>query len=391
MPIDRARIDQAVPRWLATFRINRASESALKAKRIATDALQRAASADGVLYLRDLRRHHFDATLADLADGLGTAELERRRQLAADAPSKEARRKIETYAIGGPRSGRSPSTLVADRRHLRQFVEYCQANNWMAQSFRPFPPNAGRVAGGDAQGHEDAPDKRRVVSYNDWEKLLDTAESIHPRTRILVAMGLYWGRRVSEAAMLQWAHINSTTEPVDRGTMPLSYRAIETGPGQAIIRNVKRRRTIVIPIGAPMQAELDRWQAWLEKTQHEPVRLDWFVVAPRIQATKLSTVGGSLWAPRDWPVVPTRKATPIALSKDVQRALTAFGWRDVKGEGMHTLRRSVAAHLDSIGEIASAQALLDHMHRATTELYTRNRAGESELSALMQRPNPYER
>lgn len=385
MPIDRARIDVSIRRWIDSLRPHRPSTSSLKAKRIVTDALLRAAAVDRVLYLRDLRRYHFDATIADLAEGLGAAEIERRRLLAEANPSTAQRQRVEIYPAGGPRSGRSPATLVADRRHLRQFVEYCQANNWIAQSFRPFPPND-KGTGRTADGHDDAPENRPVIAYNDWQGLLDTAGSIHPRTRILVAMGLLWGRRVSEAAMLQWGHINSTAGPVDRAGLALSYRAAEVRPGQAVIRNVKRRRTIAIPIGAPMQAELDRWREWLEKS-HNQVRLDWYVVPPRVQAS----VGGFVRVPHEWPVVPAKRATTVALIKDVQRTLTAFGWRDVRREGMHTLRRSVAVHLDGIGEIAAAQALLDHMHRSTTELYTLNRAGESELNALMSRDSPYER
>lgn len=389
MPIERERIDVAVRRWIDSLSPKRPSASALKAKRIATDALLRAAAGEGTTYLRDLRRYHFDATMADLANGLGAKELERRRVLTSATPGRASRRKIETFPVGGPRSGRSPATLVADQRHLRQFVEYCQANSWIAQSFRPFPPGSER--GSDAQSNEDAPDKRRIVSYNEWPALLDAAEKIHPRTRVLVAMGLYWGRRVSEAAMIQWGHINSTDETVNRSGLALSYRSVVTGPGQAVIRNVKRRRTIVIPIGAPMQAELNRWQDWLEKMDYGPAQMNWFVVPPRMSVRDVHTTGGSIWAGHEWPVVLDRQPITIALIKDVQRALTTIGWQDIKGEGMHTLRRSVAAHLESIGEIASAQALLDHKHRSTTELYTLNRAGESDLAALMRRANPYER
>lgn len=387
MPIERIRIDQAIPHWMSTYR--RASASSLKVKRIVTDALTRAATTDGVLYVRDLRRHHFDATMADLADGIGRAEVQRRAEVAAANPSKQRRRSIESYPRGGPRTGRSEKTLVGDRRHLRQFVEYCKSNGWMAISFQPFPAGGGAVIGGDAPGREDAPEKRRIVRFNDWDRLLDTAGVIHPRMRMVVAMGLLWGRRVSEASMLQWGHINLTDEVQDRSDLTLSYRAVEIEPQSVLIRNVKRRRTIQIPIGSTMREELARWQDWVEKSSSSSVEPEWYVLPPRVAVYKLGDVGASLWQPREWPVVVGRQASTGTLIKDVQRALTAFGWRDVRGQGMHTLRRSVASHLDSIGELSAAQALLDHMHRSTTEGYSDNRAGESDLSALMRRADPY--
>lgn len=391
MPIDRARIDQTAQRWLLTFETRGASASSLKVKRIVTDALKRVAAAEDVIYLRDLRPHHFDAALADLARGIGAAEIQRRAALAAAYPGAgpSRRRRVETYSSGGPRTGRSPATLVGDQRHLRQFVAYCQGNNWIAQSFHPFSTDSGTVYGnGDASGT--ATTRRRVVRYNEWNRLLDAADGLHPRTRMLIAMGLYWGRRVSEASLIQWGHINDTDVSVDRSDLTLSYEAVDIGPGEAVIRNVKRRRTIAIPIGGPMLLELERWRTWMEKTQYGPVQPEWHVLPARIPPVKLHAVGSNHWAGPDWPVAPTRKAGTGALIQDVQKALVAFGWRDVRGEGMHTLRRSVAAHLDSLGHIAAAQALLDHMHRHTTELYSSNRAGESDLRALMQRDNPYE-
>ena len=389
MPIERARIDQALLRWMASLR--RPSGSALKTKRTVTNALLRAAAADGVLYVRDLRRHHFDATLADLADGIGQAELKRRAELVAKIPSLLQRRRVETYALGGPRSGRSEKTLVGDRRHLRQFVEYCQANRWLATSFQPFPPEGGPVVGGDAAGTEDAPEKRRIVRFNDWPRLLDTAEQIHPRIRIMIAMGLYWGRRVSEVSAIQWGHVNLTDEFQDRSGLSLSYRALEIQPGHALIRNVKRRRTITIPIGVHMREELERWRVWAEKRSQMAFEPLHYIIPARVPSTKLHTVGGSLWVAHDWPIVMANQASTVSLNRDVHLALTAFGWREIKGEGMRTFRRSVAAHLDSIGEIAAAQALLDHMNRSTTEGYSGNRAGEADLSDLMARDNPFER
>lgn len=389
MPIDRVRIDQAIPRWIATHR--RASASALKTKRLATAALLRAAAADGVLYVRDLKRHHFDAAFADLADGIGDQERKRRAAIKAQYRSKSARLRVETFATGGPRTGRCEATLVGDRRHLRQFVDYCKGNNWMANSLQPFSLDGGTVSGGDAPGREDAPEKRRVVRFNDWNRLLDTAGELHPRTRVLVAVGLLWGRRVSEAALLQWGHINLTDEMQDRSDLTLSYRAVEIEPGYVLIRNVKRRRTISIPVGATMREELTRWQDWVEKTAVGPVQPNWYVIPARVSAVKLSSVGASIWQPREWPVTLDRPAATEGLIKDVQKTLTKFGWRDVRGQGMHTLRRSVASHLDSIGELSAAQALLDHMHRSTTEGYSGNRAGESDLDVLMKRADPYRR
>lgn len=356
MSTKQVRIEVAIREFFESLEAERLSASTIRQKVVSLNALRRAVTADNVVYCRDLARHHFDVALTDLANGAGPEEIEQRRG-----------------HRGAPRRGRNPATVAVDRRNMKQFFEFCKENHWVAYNSHPLVRTTKSTRPkGDDHG---AVVQRRIVPPEQWTKLLDIGDELHPRTRMLLALGLFSGRRVSEIALMQWKHIELSTQEID-------------------VYNQKRGRWVHLSFEDMLASEFTRWQSWVTAYAaqcHEDlvgvINPEWYVVPPLVRTVELVSSGFSYRAHRDlrrdWPVRLSRQAEPIPLIKEVQRCLVTLGWDDAKQEGVHTLRRSMASHLDNLGKLQEAQALLDHKNLSTTEVYTGNRAGERRLRELM--------
>lgn len=340
------RLDEAVAQYMEALESERLSASSIRSKRRTLEALTVAVGRAN-RGTRKLTEEHFTRCLVSLAEGATPEENEARR--------------LKGLA---PRLGRSPRTMEADRATLKQFVEFCKVRGWMAASFNPMFRLTKSTR---AQGNKDSSRvfKRRRFDYEDWAALLDAAGKHHPRTRVIVAAGLHWGRRASEIAHLKWKHIHD---------------------GRVEFFNIKRGRpvnTAGMVISPWMQEELDRWRAWVEAT-HGPVQPDWHLCP-----VKLPLEDPRVLNPFDtpaWPVDPAWPMTPRAVTDDVRSAFYRYGWTEdeqLYGEGCHTLRRSHLTEVKKRGGLEAARASADHESTTQTLHYTGDREGQEALDGVM--------
>jgi integrase len=353
LSIKQVRIGVAIQAFFDALKPSKLAENSIRPKRRSLTALHERARAEGIVYTRDLTVAHFDAVMQDLADGRTPEGIE---------PPK----------MGAPRRKRSLTSLKKDRSNLQQFVDFCKKHRWMAWQFDPMYEitRSSREHGDDLEVVK----RREVVDHADWLRLLEIAGDKHPRTRILVAMGLFSGRRVSECVALRWEDID------------LDARTIN-------VLNQKRGRTFTIVYENTLGYEIHLWRKWLTEQYGAP-QPKWHVIPPKVHTRDLRWIG--TFRPnckdfdhRDWPVHVDRIASVGPLIKDIKACLDRLGWESTHKEGVHTLRRSMAAFLDERGHIQEAQALLDHQTMRMTEHYSGNRAGERRLREMMEAGDPF--
>lgn len=266
-----------------------------------------------------------------------------------------------------PRKGRTSKEARAQvRSAIEQFVKHCHNNRWLDTN----EYLAGQVTHGkkDQYGEELRPEKIRFKS-EDWDTILDHAESIHMRCRIAVAIGLYCGRRVSETIRLKWGDISW-----------------DENEGMITFNNVKGGRPVKIPLFKEIRDELVTWHAWVTRYYGE-VQPDWYVVPAKRNSTEVKGAGAKTRAmrqPQGWPLVMDRFAGTTSVTKENDKLLRVFGIGTNQGAGTHTWRRSRATDVANNHGMGAAQALLDHKQISTTQKYTDNLDGRSRLwRALM--------
>lgn len=269
---------------------------------------------------------------------------------------------------GSARAGRGPSAIKADRATLRQFTEFLHHKRWVDPSFNPLYEIA---KAGREIGTEDVRRTKvmRRIPREEWPALLDAAE--HPRDRLMVACGLWWARRVSDLAIMQWRHLDLS----ERDGFP---------NGSVELFNVKKGRRIgleALPIWPELRVEVDRYLTWFRPIYGE-VHSDWPLVPRKVNSATLSTFKRD-WA--TWPLLPDVPVHPHNLTANTHRVLRAYLGKDADlyGEGGHTLRRSGGRWVAENWGIEVAQRLLDHMTTAQTRVYVGWSKEDAKLSSVM--------
>lgn len=348
----RRRLVDAITDYLGLLKIQGAGKSTLRNKGRTLGTLVRVA---GNIYVTDLDLHHFEGTVRLLATPATAEENQTRR---AQGMS--------------PRTGRNERSLRHDEIALKGFADWAADHGYLSyrkqrlvlkEYFRP------------ATQVEVVP-VRRVLPVKEWPAVIEAAGRIHPRARMMTVLGLVWGRRASEIPLLRFRHIDLQM-------------------GEALITNVKSRREMQVPVDGYMADELRAWSAWLlehmaatgrgEPTEVDP---DWYVIPSRLHGRDFGRGTFAMSQLKFWPVDPTQKVDEWSLVRDVHKVLKAHGWDDLKGEGMHTFRRSAATAWDEIGDIQVAQHLLGHKTLEITQRYTQNRAGIRRMKEAFGN-NPY--
>jgi integrase len=293
-----------------------------------------------------LTYEHFDQTMERLRNGASEEENKQRKLLGQR-----------------PRSGRGALALRIDRSSLKQFAEFMRMNKWVDPWFQPLFQLT-RSAKEDPDGKTRT---FRILAESDFKTLLEIAGAHHPRTRAMIAIGLYGGRRHSEMRLLQIKHLHLAESTMD-------------------FRNVKKGRTIMGREMVPeLTAELETYLAWY-KREYGELQPDWFVLPAKVRGSDMK--GDELASlvsetSRLWPLRPERMVGADALPDDAREMLLRLGWGDLLGEGMHTLRRAHAEWIKKHHGMRAGQLSLDHKSMATFEGYLRHSSREDEFRELV--------
>lgn len=343
-------LDQAIEAFFRFHAYAELADSTKQNKRQALAFLKEAAPQRGDTLVGMLTSDHFNRAL-EISGSDGTPEENERLQALGRAPRKARSVKIQN----------------SDRTTLRQFAEFLVFKEWVEPYFNPLPQftKSSRSAGKDI-----VETKIVTIPEKDYDTLLDAAEKRHPMNRMVIALGLWAGPRVSTAVRVQWGDIN------------IADRELK-------IINVKRGRTKVIPMLDELVPELERYKEWLESV-YGPVQREWYLLPAKYHTKEewpetdyfyedengkrcVKRVPGSFIKARNrteahlWPLKPSVMSLTETINDVVSHALHDMGRFDVPKEGMHVLRHSLAEwchRIDPSGRLA--QVLLDHDTLTTT-------------------------
>lgn len=229
---------------------------------------------------------------------------------------------------------------------LRSFFKWCRREGYMA---RDFEPTAG-------WGNVRVPRTEKMrLPLAEFPALLDAC--IHPRDRMICALGIYTFLRGGEIATL-------------------TVHDASLGSSELLVYRHKTKEQDVLPICSELAVEFDRYYMWYRINQNTPhLRDHWFLVPSKAPnptrynpETHRIEVSGELA-----PLRPERQVTHPYRA--VQRALARLGYATA-GEGEHTLRRSGARALfDTLrdqgydGALMRVSAMLGHRDTRVTEKY----------------------
>jgi integrase len=299
-------------------------------------------------------------------------------QISAEPGSEEenARRRMLKRAAKMPRSAQ---TQGQDRTTLSQFADFLVFRKWIDPTFNPLPRFARSTRAN--RGNDEIKPEPVVIREQDYDRLLNAAEKRHMRCRMTIAIGLWSGRRVSEAVRLKWGDLDLT---------PAREVEPDVWEGQEMtIRNVKRGRSATIPILDELMPELLKYKTWYE-SMYGPIQPQWFLLPARYmpkeewptsyyffvdaegqrQAKQVDSkfLKGRIKAePSLWPMKLEQMCREESLNDDVANALADVGYVDPYRPGMHLLRHALAEWLHRIDPTGRlAQVLLDHDSLITT-------------------------
>jgi len=243
---------------------------------------------------------------------------------------------------------RSKRSLGLDTSILRGFFKWAVRTRRAGRSGNPM---------GDRRAPKVAPREWRGFSVSKVPALLDAAT--HPRDRMLLALAIYLIGRSNEFEILRIGDLR-----LDAGE--ITYKIPKTFKAD------------ILPITEELDEELRRWLTAYTR-ECGPLDPNWYLVPAKTPPSMKGTFGpvkgaGSL--------VPTKRMRE--MHEVAQKALTAIGFaiRDENGkslgEGMHTIRRSIARGLhDQLRDegdpspVETVRAMLNH----STEKQTRDYIG----------------
>jgi integrase len=247
-----------------------------------------------------------------------------------------------------PRTPRRGRTLNKDKSTYNTFVRFLRIHEYLSPFVDPvaglrYSPNKVPVR----------QSINYVVPHDKWEGLLKLAGDRHPRDRIIVAMGLYGGRRWSDMA-------NMLIRDINLDDQTFTFRNTKGGG-----------REVTLPILWPeFAAEIRRWLSWYAASQRMNWDEDWYFIPRRLQTREAGRDGKEAAAFGSWPIDPTQPTPRKMALRDVKFALEVIG-APMEGTGPHLLRHSCADWLltDQEWDIYDVQKYLDHESVTTTQGY----------------------
>lgn len=238
----------------------------------------------------------------------------------------------------------APRTMNVRLSTYQLFLKWCRGRGFMDGNVDPL------VGWRRAK----VPDQERIrIPVQQWPSLF--AATITPLERIVLASGLYLFLRVSEQQCIQLKHLH-LDQP-----KPLV--------------DIWRPKTKVwdsMPITSELEPFIREQLTWMSLRGHTLTK-DSYLIPYRLKRFDRSE-DGSRWVPESQWIDPARPFTHG--HRVVQNVLDRVGFRSLKGEGGHTLRRSGArAYFDSLTEIGydgalrEVQSMLGHTSSIHTETY----------------------
>lgn len=243
------------------------------------------------------------------------------------------------------------ASLSAYAVRLRIFALWCVSKGWV--KVNPFPAPASGGLKVPAHGI-----RQDYIYLSAVELLTMLDQEPDPRGRALLAMGMNTGLRCSEV-------------------LSLGLGDIDLDAGNFYVVITKSKTSDTMPISEDLDLELRSYLQWLREHGDLTAQIPLFPRRGKMQFTGSYQDG-----------VPVRALGALDLSgpmsiatarRFVKDGLTRLGYSDdrLKGEGFHTLRRSVArlyfddlcldtGFSNALREVAS---FLHHKNTTTTEIY----------------------
>lgn len=239
----------------------------------------------------------------------------------------------------------SPGTTNKARATLSGFFKWCQNRGYIPRAMNLLD---------DTRQMRVPPRKRIIIPQAEFSTIIE-GQYRDPRTRIVLAIGIYLFTRISETGGLRWQDWNEQD-----GTIEV-YRD-------------KTKTLDTLPVCDELARELKRWRLEYASLVGETPLPGWFIVPNRsrpkykgIGKSELVRTGGGAY-------LPDTRCRPDGI---IKLALKAAGYYQ-DHEGGHTLRRSGAIalynQLTRVGHdraIRVCQAMLGHSSITTTEIYLR--------------------
>lgn len=226
----------------------------------------------------------------------------------------------------------APSTRGTRLHQLRSFLLYCQRRGWLGSDPTSLL-SAPRVQ----------PVPRERLDADGLLSLLEVART--PRDRVLLALGLNLAVRGGEIKRIKLCDVN-----LDAGTV--------------LVRIEKTSEFDYMPITSDLDAELRRWLLHYRSVCAQLDQQAYLVPSQHVNPLQNRV---------------TYRPTQVCAQpyEVVKRALTDVGWENVKQEGVHTLRRSVARVYFDMAEsessfdsaVLATMTLLHHTRPETTLKY----------------------
>jgi len=249
----------------------------------------------------------------------------------------------------GIHTSNAASTVNLKRTHLQCFFDWCEARDYLE--------SAARVIYGVARVKEHKR-KRLYLGKEECTSFLNGIE--HPRDRVLCALAMFTGLRVSDITALRVGSVDLANESI-------STEVLKTGEYDEDL-----------PMLEELAAELQQWLRWYAHEQGGPLHETFYLVPAKgrpcmkaVRSAKIRTTSVPNFSKLD----PTR---PMTRASRKMSELLKFAGFEGEYEGMHTLRRSVARlvfdDLCQPGGEARDQALLvvQHLlHHASPEMTAR--------------------
>ena len=278
------RLSWAIDQYLASMRVKRRQPNTIKNH---TQTLNRFLSTTGNLLVKNIDERHV----------------------------------INFFAEAG--RTRQASSLNVHRSVLNTFFKWCRRSRLM-------PPDSDPMW--DIEAFEPFERERKRVHVSDFPRLLDAAEQEHKRDRIMIALGLYLFLRQSEMATL-------------------TIGRLDLKGGSILVRVQKTKKDDLMPIPKELDEELREWLEFYTWDVGEPLRPEWPLIPHKRKRVGVRPPGSRFIQPGPVPRPQLDPSQPLRthLEKVAKAALRKIDFPvddspegTLKGEGMHTLRRSGA-------------------------------------------------